>query len=361
MTTCTHRESGANPRPSVVRRSRIGTSMAMTPRSSMTDRPAREAGSGLVRQTVELLVCLSLCVIVVQDVLGRGLRGADRLDGPDAAGLASRAGLPQLPVSLRRRDRRGGAHRAGRSARIAARRTWIGVPAVECGGDRVLVQKFLYDFRTPKRWEVAVFHYPGDPSQAYVKRVVGLPGESIRIDRRRRLRRRPDRSASRWTTSGRCGSWCTTAGTSRTTPAGSRAGSSGRAGGIGRGPPAGRGPSGDSCTGPGRRAGPGDWVIYRHWDPTRGRYGPVRDFYAYNGGELPADNEVPDLGLEARMTVDRLGRGRSRRRCGRGPISSWSGSRSASGARSSWCTTASGCRSRTGSTRSTTEGRGRGR
>ena len=33
----------------------------------------------------------------------------------------------------------------------------------------------------PKRWEVAVFHFPGEPSQAYVKRVVGLPGESIRI------------------------------------------------------------------------------------------------------------------------------------------------------------------------------------
>ena len=26
-----------------------------------------------------------------------------------------------------------------------------------------------------------MFHFPGEPSQAYVKRVVGLPGESIRI------------------------------------------------------------------------------------------------------------------------------------------------------------------------------------
>ena len=33
------------------------------------------------------------------------------------------------------------------------------------------------------------------------------------------------------------------------------------------------------------------------------RYGPVRDFYAYNGGELPAENEVIDLGLEARLSV----------------------------------------------------------
>src|SRR4051812_16260433 len=55
--------------------------------------------------------------------------------------------------------------------------------AVACSGDRVLVQKFLYDFRRPQRWEVAVFHFPGEPSQAYVKRVVGLPGESVQIVR----------------------------------------------------------------------------------------------------------------------------------------------------------------------------------
>jgi signal peptidase I len=51
-------------------------------------------------------------------------------------------------------------------------------------------------------------------------------------------------------------------------------------------------------------AGPvDDWLIYRHWDPSRGRYGAVRDFYAYNGSELPADNEVTDLALEARLKV----------------------------------------------------------
>src|SRR3954452_3085754 len=55
------------------------------------------------------------------------------------------------------------------------------LPAMECNGDRVLVQKFLYDFRRPRRWEVAVFHFPGEPTQAYVKRVVGLPGEAVQI------------------------------------------------------------------------------------------------------------------------------------------------------------------------------------
>lgn len=48
-------------------------------------------------------------------------------------------------------------------------------------GDRLLVDKTAFDFRSPRRWEVAVFHCPVDDSKPYVKRVVGLPGEAIWI------------------------------------------------------------------------------------------------------------------------------------------------------------------------------------
>jgi signal peptidase I len=48
-------------------------------------------------------------------------------------------------------------------------------------GDQLLVQKFAYHFRRPKRWEVVVFQNPNRPTQAYVKRVIGLPGEQIQI------------------------------------------------------------------------------------------------------------------------------------------------------------------------------------
>ncbi len=52
----------------------------------------------------------------------------------------------------------------------------------QCGervfhGDRILVAKYL----KPQRWDLIVFRYPGDPSVNYVKRVVGLPGETITI------------------------------------------------------------------------------------------------------------------------------------------------------------------------------------
>ena len=48
-------------------------------------------------------------------------------------------------------------------------------------GDRIMVSKVTYLFNPPQRWDVAVFKYPGDPRVRYVKRVVGLPNETVRI------------------------------------------------------------------------------------------------------------------------------------------------------------------------------------
>ena len=48
-------------------------------------------------------------------------------------------------------------------------------------GDRLLVGKFIYEFQEPERWDVVVFKYPGEAVNNYIKRLVGLPGETIRI------------------------------------------------------------------------------------------------------------------------------------------------------------------------------------
>lgn len=48
-------------------------------------------------------------------------------------------------------------------------------------GDRLLVDKAVYLARRPRRWEVGVFRCPSDDDKPYVKRIVGLPGETIRI------------------------------------------------------------------------------------------------------------------------------------------------------------------------------------
>jgi signal peptidase I len=54
-------------------------------------------------------------------------------------------------------------------------------------GDRILVMMFPYDLpflpgsSPPERWDVVVFRYPEKPEVSYIKRLVGLPGETIRI------------------------------------------------------------------------------------------------------------------------------------------------------------------------------------
>ena len=48
-------------------------------------------------------------------------------------------------------------------------------------GDRIVVNKFLYSFTEPERWDVVVFKYPGNATDNYIKRLVGLPEETLRI------------------------------------------------------------------------------------------------------------------------------------------------------------------------------------
>lgn len=50
-------------------------------------------------------------------------------------------------------------------------------------GDQLLVCKPSYEYRLPQRWEICVFRNPAKPQEAYVKRVVGLPGERVQIVR----------------------------------------------------------------------------------------------------------------------------------------------------------------------------------
>lgn len=48
-------------------------------------------------------------------------------------------------------------------------------------GDQLLVNKQAYFYRSPQRWEIVVFRNPAKPTEAYVKRVAGLPGERIQL------------------------------------------------------------------------------------------------------------------------------------------------------------------------------------
>lgn len=49
-------------------------------------------------------------------------------------------------------------------------------------GDQVLVDKLTYRFREPQRYDIIAFPYRYEQDTFYVKRIIGLPGEKIRID-----------------------------------------------------------------------------------------------------------------------------------------------------------------------------------
>jgi len=49
-------------------------------------------------------------------------------------------------------------------------------------GDYLIVDEITYRFRDPQRGEVIVFKYPQSPTQRYIKRIIGLPGDEILIE-----------------------------------------------------------------------------------------------------------------------------------------------------------------------------------
>jgi len=49
-------------------------------------------------------------------------------------------------------------------------------------GDYLIIDEISYRFNEPQRSDVIVFRYPLDPSQFFIKRVIGLPNETIKIE-----------------------------------------------------------------------------------------------------------------------------------------------------------------------------------
>lgn len=48
-------------------------------------------------------------------------------------------------------------------------------------GQFLIVDRVTYRFENPSRGDVIVFEYPNNPSVYYIKRIIGLPGETVRI------------------------------------------------------------------------------------------------------------------------------------------------------------------------------------
>jgi signal peptidase I len=168
----------------------------------------------------------------------------------------------------------------------------------ECPGDHLLVNKSVFYLRRPRRWEMAVFRCPADSAKAFVKRIVGLPGETIQIVRgdiyiNRQLARKtlaefkalripvfdnnyqpaPDGFRDRW----------------KTQPV------------LAESPLVGTSLhlNGEEQTDEYRA------VVYLHARAGDNQSPAIRDEYTYNGGEAKAQNVVHDLMMECDLEVVR--------------------------------------------------------
>lgn len=68
--------------------------------------------------------------------------------------------------------------------RILIQPVYVNGPSMQPGlhtGEWVLVNKVAFDFHAPQRGDVVVFYPPSDTHELYVKRLIGLPGDTIRI------------------------------------------------------------------------------------------------------------------------------------------------------------------------------------
>ncbi len=149
-----------------------------------TPEPADSADSSLgVRHLVDFLVTLALWVILVRAFAVEGYIISTGSMAPHLLGYHKRVVCPSCGTTFAVGVRIDGRTKPPRWAVCPnCGQSGIDISNVPLNaGDQLLVHKHAYTFGEPRRWDVVVFRNPEKPTQAYVKRLVGFPGERVQI------------------------------------------------------------------------------------------------------------------------------------------------------------------------------------
>ncbi len=140
--------------------------------------------AGLFRQIVESLACLAVAVIVFRAFLLEGYIISTGSMAPSLLGYHKQVVCPDCKYEFAfgvAFDRPTMAPSQMATCPNCGQGAIDLTKVPQNDGDQLLVNKYAYLFDDPNRWEVVVFLNPNNPNQAYVKRVVGLPGETIHV------------------------------------------------------------------------------------------------------------------------------------------------------------------------------------
>ena len=145
--------------------------------------PGSGKGRSSVRGLIELVVCTAISASLLKAFLVEGFLISTGSMAPHLLGFHKQIRCPDCGFAFARGTAVDGPSEQPRVATCTnCGRQGIDVAAVPRNeGDQLLVHKLPWLFQPVARWEPMVFRQPDHATTAFVKRVVGLPGESIRI------------------------------------------------------------------------------------------------------------------------------------------------------------------------------------
>ena len=159
-----------------------------------SERPARES-SGVVRHLCELTVCLAIAVTLFRAFEIEGYMISTGSMAPALLGYHKRVVCPSCEyhftfgVSFDDSVKEVVAGEDTEPSSMLVNCPNCGQAGIDVSkvpknqGDQLLVDKRAFYLTDPDRWQMCVFRNPQNPSQVYVKRVAGLPGERIQVVR----------------------------------------------------------------------------------------------------------------------------------------------------------------------------------